>query len=267
VPLNNTSTTSDNGNTETTDSIATLPAPLIYKNGETIVADTDTDAADHEAEVALLGSRTNKDTSETNATKNLATHENTSSTINEPLLSANYHRFTNELTAKIKKSIWKAVPDTQDSSTNKNVKNKKSDEAIIESTVNSNSPKNSTNTQDDSKNNAPNTTEALNTPRKEGLFAKHMKKAKAEPVHPLPKYAVLSVIDEGTGIPEDKREEVFSPFVRLQQKNKGSGLGLSLVSQIVTAHQGRILTDTLNGHTRFLVIIPVKHDPNYQQND
>ena len=80
---------------------------------------------------------------------------------------------------------------------------------------------------------------------------------------PEPKYAVLAVIDEGTGIPEDKREEIFSPFVRLQQKKKGSGLGLSLVSQIVTAHQGRILTDTVNGHTRFLVIIPVKHDPHY----
>ncbi|MGO2339864.1 MAG: HAMP domain-containing sensor histidine kinase, partial [Psychrobacter sp.] len=265
VPLNNTSTTSDNGKTETTDSIATLPAPLIYKNGESIIPDTDT--TDHEAEITLLDSPTNKDTSETDATKNLATHENSLDAINEPLLSANHHHFTNELTTKIKKSIWKAVPDTKDNSTNKNVKTKKSDETIIESTVSSHSPKNSTNTQDDSKNNTLNTTEALNTPRKEGLFAKHMKKAKAEPVRPLPKYAVLAVIDEGTGIPEDKREEVFSPFVRLQQKNKGSGLGLSLVSQIVTAHQGRILTDTLNGHTRFLVIIPVKHDPNYQQND
>ena len=109
--------------------------------------------------------------------------------------------------------------------------------------------------------------ETASTPRKESLFAKHIKKTKAEPVRPLPKYAVLAVIDEGTGIPEDKREEVFSPFVRLQQKNKGSGLGLSLVSQIVTAHQGRILTDTLNGHTRFLVIIPVKHDLHYHQHN
>ena len=78
---------------------------------------------------------------------------------------------------------------------------------------------------------------------------------------------VLAVIDEGDGIPENKREEVFSPFVRLQQKNKGSGLGLSLVSQIVTAHQGRITTDTINGHTRFLVVLPVKLDPHYHHHD
>ncbi len=78
---------------------------------------------------------------------------------------------------------------------------------------------------------------------------------------------MLAVIDEGEGIPKDKREEVFSPFVRLQQKNKGSGLGLSLVSQIATAHQGRIVTDTINGHTRFLVVIPVKQDPHYNYHD
>lgn len=79
---------------------------------------------------------------------------------------------------------------------------------------------------------------------------------------PLPKicyrYAVLAVIDQGSGVPIDKREDIFSPFVRLKQEKKGSGLGLSLVSQIVQAHQGHILTDTWQGHTRFLVVLPIK---------
>ncbi|MBU5617532.1 HAMP domain-containing protein [Psychrobacter sp. TAE2020] len=109
--------------------------------------------------------------------------------------------------------------------------------------------------------------DTTNIPRKESLFKKHLKKSKAEPMRPLPKYVVLAVIDEGEGIPEAKREEIFSPFVRLQQKKKGSGLGLSLVSQIVTAHQGRITTDTINGYTRFLVVLPVRHDPDYNYND
>jgi len=94
--------------------------------------------------------------------------------------------------------------------------------------------------------------------RRESLFTKHLRKAKAEVPAIKPNYAVLAVIDEGSGIPEDKREDIFSPFVRLQQNKKGSGLGLSLVSQIVHAHQGRISTDTVNGHTRFLVVIPIE---------
>lgn len=85
-------------------------------------------------------------------------------------------------------------------------------------------------------------------------FGKRSKKSKVS--EQLPLYAVLAVIDQGSGIPEDKRQDIFSPFVRLQQQKKGSGLGLSLVAQIVEAHQGKILTDTVNGHTRFLVILP-----------
>lgn len=67
----------------------------------------------------------------------------------------------------------------------------------------------------------------------------------------------IAVIDQGTGIPEDKRTNIFSPFVRLQQEKKGSGLGLSLVAQIVKAHGGSIITDTVQGHTRFLVTLPI----------
>ncbi|WP_435979166.1 ATP-binding protein [Psychrobacter sp. DM4] len=110
-------------------------------------------------------------------------------------------------------------------------------------------------------------TDMVGLPRKEGLFKKHLNKPKVEPIEPLPNYAVLAIIDEGSGIPEDKRKEIFSPFVRLQQKKKGSGLGLSLVAQIVTAHQGYIKTDTINGHTRFLVMLPVDHDPDYNFHD
>nr|WP_313061041.1 ATP-binding protein [Moraxella sp. CTOTU49097] len=81
---------------------------------------------------------------------------------------------------------------------------------------------------------------------------------KSDVVH-LPEFhqVCIAVIDQGTGIPEDKRTDIFSPFVRLQQEKKGSGLGLSLVAQIVKAHSGRIITDTVHGHTRFLVTLPI----------
>lgn len=81
---------------------------------------------------------------------------------------------------------------------------------------------------------------------------------KSDIVH-LPEFhqVCIAVIDQGTGIAEDKRSDIFSPFVRLQQEKKGSGLGLSLVAQIVKAHGGRIITDTVHGHTRFLVTLPI----------
>lgn len=81
---------------------------------------------------------------------------------------------------------------------------------------------------------------------------------KSDIVH-LPEFhqVCIAVIDQGTGIAEDKRTDIFSPFVRLQQEKKGSGLGLSLVAQIVKAHGGRIITDTVHGHTRFLVTLPI----------
>nr|WP_228288422.1 HAMP domain-containing sensor histidine kinase [Moraxella osloensis] len=81
---------------------------------------------------------------------------------------------------------------------------------------------------------------------------------KSDIVH-LPEFrqVCIAVIDQGTGIAEDKRTDIFSPFVRLQQEKKGSGLGLSLVAQIVKAHGGSIITDTVHGHTRFLVTLPI----------
>ncbi|GLR29286.1 His Kinase A (phospho-acceptor) domain-containing protein [Psychrobacter pacificensis] len=248
------STLSNKDKIDSVEPIAVLPAPPIYKNGENLTVDEDVNTA-------------------------LNLIKNTPSSV-----KPNAHIASTDLD----KVIWKAVPDSTDTlDSNKGVhdnliestdekidnrahalendSNRKTDKVATDTTIHKNGSKDKA--KNSAKANTQNNNEAAATPRKEGLFAKHLKKAKTEPVRPLPKYAVLAVIDEGTGIPEEKREEVFSPFVRLQQKNKGSGLGLSLVSQIVTAHQGRITTDTVNGHTRFLVAIPVEHNPHYNQHE
>lgn len=248
------STLSNKDKIDSVEPIAVLPAPPIYKNGENLTVDEDVNTA-------------------------LNLIKNTPSSV-----KPNAHIASTDLD----KVIWKAVPDSTDTlDSNKGVhdnliestdekidnrahalendSNRKTDKVATDTTIHKNGSKDKA--KNSAKANTQNNNEAAATPRKEGLFAKHLKKAKTEPVRPLPKYAVLAVIDEGTGIPEEKREEVFSPFVRLQQKNKGSGLGLSLVSQIVTAHLGRITTDTLNGHTRFLVAIPVEHNPHYNQHE
>ena len=283
---NDASSTTEKVKTETAEAMAMLPAPLLYRNGESLVLDEDAntdvsvdnsadnlDASTFPADATTKGTASDVESSKT-LVKNSLKSNSTSSLI------ADYHSFTNDLTGKIKKVMWRAVPEEKTSSQNNHMSTTTNGEMITTSKdgiVRSNdktqnidtTPKSNKPVADSAvaKNETKNGEEASSAPRKEGLFSKHLKKSKAEPERPLPKYAVLAVIDEGTGIPEDKREEVFSPFVRLQQKNKGSGLGLSLVSQIVTAHQGRILTDTVNGHTRFLVIIPVKHDPHYHQHN
>jgi signal transduction histidine kinase len=50
--------------------------------------------------------------------------------------------------------------------------------------------------------------------------------------------AVLTVIDQGEGVPEAKREEVFTPFHQLGSNGKGAGLGLALVRRIARLHGG-----------------------------
>jgi two-component system sensor histidine kinase TctE len=51
---------------------------------------------------------------------------------------------------------------------------------------------------------------------------------------------VLSVEDNGPGIPQAKREQVFSRYVRLDDKTHGSGLGLAIVRDIAAVHGARL---------------------------
>jgi signal transduction histidine kinase len=273
---------SSTANSENSDEIAALPAPIIYRNGETLAPVNSTNEDKQENAYSRKADEKSAETDKRQpaATELVSTRQSAATSPNSERdisLSNDANKLTIDLMDKIKKVIWNIVPDAPaDAGQNSNIaKNDKvhlepQDPNIINATskhtddsLDSNEPISKTNNKKDSKDK----NETPTSPRKENLFTKHLKKSKAEPTRPLPKYAVLAVIDEGDGIPKNKREEIFSPFVRLQQKNKGSGLGLSLVAQIVTAHQGHIITDTINGHTRFLVVIPVKHDPHHSYKD
>lgn len=76
-------------------------------------------------------------------------------------------------------------------------------------------------------------------------------------------FGVIAVLDGGCGIPKEKREAIFSPFMRLSQNKKGSGLGLSLVAQIARDHGGYAWCDTLDGQTRFLFAVPCEPAKNH----
>ncbi|KQU28895.1 ATPase [Methylobacterium sp. Leaf94] len=71
---------------------------------------------------------------------------------------------------------------------------------------------------------------------------------------------LVSIDDDGPGIPPDQREEVFKPFVRLddaRQDAGGSGLGLSIARDIARAHGGDVsLHDSPLGGLRATVRIP-----------
>lgn len=60
----------------------------------------------------------------------------------------------------------------------------------------------------------------------------------------------FEVEDDGPGIPPDERERVFEPFHRLRPRSTGSGLGLSLVQQVIERHDGRVsILGALGGGT------------------
>jgi two-component system nitrogen regulation sensor histidine kinase GlnL len=66
---------------------------------------------------------------------------------------------------------------------------------------------------------------------------------------------VVTIADNGPGIPENLIRDVFDPFV--SSKVNGTGLGLSLVSKFVTDHGGVVECDSRPGRTRFRVLLPV----------
>jgi two-component system nitrogen regulation sensor histidine kinase GlnL len=66
---------------------------------------------------------------------------------------------------------------------------------------------------------------------------------------------VVTVEDNGSGIPEDLRPHLFDPFVTT--KVGGKGLGLALVAKIVGDHGGLIEVDSRPGRTDFRLFLPV----------
>ena len=76
---------------------------------------------------------------------------------------------------------------------------------------------------------------------------------------------VISVSDNGHGIPEREVHRIFEPFYRVESKAHGNapgaGLGLAIVSHLVKAHSGSITVETsADGGSRFLISLPISEE-------
>jgi signal transduction histidine kinase len=70
--------------------------------------------------------------------------------------------------------------------------------------------------------------------------------------------AVISVTDNGFGIPPELATDVFTPFFTTKMNKKNIGLGLSICQNIAESHGGTIAFDSQPGtRTTFSVRLPV----------
>lgn len=80
---------------------------------------------------------------------------------------------------------------------------------------------------------------------------------------------VISVIDEGMGIDPQKRQTLFQRFETLVQSNilkPSSGIGLSLVNELIELHQGNIQVNSQIGiGSEFIVTLPLEQEA-YEKN-
>ena len=71
---------------------------------------------------------------------------------------------------------------------------------------------------------------------------------------------IISVRDEGEGIPKDKQETIFNRFIQASRDCKrkaGTGIGLSLVKSLVELHQGAIKLSSDRGKvSEFIIYLP-----------
>lgn len=79
-----------------------------------------------------------------------------------------------------------------------------------------------------------------------------------EAAAPPLKYAVLAVMDTGTGMDEQTASRLFEPFFTTKEIGKGTGLGLSVIYGIVNSHKGHLRVNSKPGEgSVFEVYLPL----------
>jgi signal transduction histidine kinase len=68
---------------------------------------------------------------------------------------------------------------------------------------------------------------------------------------------VVSIIDNGSGIPSQIRDRIFDPFFTTKPMGQGTGLGLDIVRRLVRHNDGEISVESEPGRTEFRVTLPI----------
>jgi two-component system sensor histidine kinase AtoS len=70
--------------------------------------------------------------------------------------------------------------------------------------------------------------------------------------------AVISIADTGCGIPEEHMHRLFEPFFTTKPTEQGTGLGLAVAHQLITAHGGHIdIVSHIQQGTTVTIILPL----------
>jgi signal transduction histidine kinase len=68
---------------------------------------------------------------------------------------------------------------------------------------------------------------------------------------------IISITDNGKGIPPEIQPKIFEPFFTTKPAGEGSGLGLEIVKKIIQKHDGKIEVDSVPQKTTFTVFLPI----------
>lgn len=69
----------------------------------------------------------------------------------------------------------------------------------------------------------------------------------------------ITVKDNGSGIPQDVIDKIFQPFFTTKPTGQGTGLGLSMSYDIITAHGGEFRVETKEGDgSEFIILLPAE---------
>ena len=76
-------------------------------------------------------------------------------------------------------------------------------------------------------------------------------------------YLQALITDDGPGVPDDQREQIFERFVRLDPSKPGHGLGLAIARRIAHQHHGDLTCDVSPHGASFTLHLPTGHLPDH----